>query len=241
MVESDRGGFTTYWRKRWQYGYHQDHLLWCMMDWFIDFAAWEDKKVFFRQYVTIEIKRGEVIFGTISMAKFFKTTRDKIRSRLKILENCEFLTIRSTNKFSVATITNYEKYQSALIAKSPSKAQTDPQQIPNRSPQSKEVKEYKEYNIKSLCEAAYKTGFKSVYAFSNKMLSLKKHPAAIEQALSQYLKIKPKDPWAYCCKIVGVESGNFCEADYVAEAQRQKKEFDTWILKNKLSIPSRNF
>ena len=42
-----RGGWTKHHRQRWDKGYHLDQLLWVIMDYFIDFANWEDGEVFF--------------------------------------------------------------------------------------------------------------------------------------------------------------------------------------------------
>jgi uncharacterized phage protein (TIGR02220 family) len=83
-----------------------------MIDWFVDHATWEDEKeVYMPDYGMVKLKRGEVIFGSIKFAKFLGTTRQKLRSRLKILQTIEFLTIQTTSRFSIATLLNYSKYQ----------------------------------------------------------------------------------------------------------------------------------
>lgn len=110
-------GYTIRWRKRWDKGYHEDHLLWVMMDWFIDHAAHENKEVYLKNYGIVKIKRGQVIFGLLSISRYLRTSIKRIRVRLKILEKIEFLAIRRTNRFSIATILNYDKYQDKELRK----------------------------------------------------------------------------------------------------------------------------
>lgn len=104
-------GYTIRWRKRWDKGYHKDHLLWVMMDWFIDHANYEDNETYLPNYGTVKLERGQHIFGIPSMARYFNVSEKRIRTRLKILEKTEFLAIKRTNRFSIATITNYSRYQ----------------------------------------------------------------------------------------------------------------------------------
>ena len=103
-------GFTKRWRQRWEKGYHLDLLLWALMDWMIDFASYEDSQKYFKGRL-VNLKRGQVLFVQEELADFFKAGRQRIRARLDILENIEFLSRKSTNKFTIATICNYNKYQ----------------------------------------------------------------------------------------------------------------------------------
>ena len=57
-----------------------------MMDYFIDHAAYEDCEIYMPNYGTIKLQRGQVVFGSIVLAKFLGTTRQKTRLRLKILQ-----------------------------------------------------------------------------------------------------------------------------------------------------------
>ncbi len=104
-------GYTIRWRKRWDKGYHQDHLLWVMMDWFIDHANYEDGEKYMLGYGIVKLKRGQHVFGTPSMAKYFNASEKRIRNRLAILEKTEFMAIKRGYRFSIATIINYNKYQ----------------------------------------------------------------------------------------------------------------------------------
>jgi len=54
---------------------------------------------------------GQLITGREALAKSSSLTSQNVRTGLKILKNCGFLTIKSTNKFSIITICNYMTYQ----------------------------------------------------------------------------------------------------------------------------------
>jgi len=110
-------GYTKRWRKRWDKGTHKDPLLWVMMDYFIDFANWKDTEVPFirggKLIELIELKRGQHLFTISGVAEFLDVSRDKIRARLqKLAGGMQFLHIKTHRLFSIATILNYERYQS---------------------------------------------------------------------------------------------------------------------------------
>lgn len=103
-------GYTKRWRKRWSKDYHKDRLLWVLMDYFIDHANYVDKDVYIKGAGLVPVKRGQHLFGTLQLADFIGVDRQRIRTKLKILEKIQFLTIKPTNRFSIATIINYDIY-----------------------------------------------------------------------------------------------------------------------------------
>ena len=138
-------GFTKRWRKRWEHGYHKDRLLWIMIDYLIDHASFEDKKVYFERYGTIELKRGEIIYGRKGLAKILFASQREIRTRISALETIGFLTIKTTNRFTIATICNYDIYNPTEKQERPTERPASDQQATSKRPQSNELKEYKEY------------------------------------------------------------------------------------------------
>jgi uncharacterized phage protein (TIGR02220 family) len=134
----ERTGWTKRHRKRWDKGYHTDLLLWVMMDYFIDHANFEDKE-WFDGAQKITIKRGQCVFSQPTMAKFFKVGRRQIRTRLIVLENIGFSTIKTTKRYSIITICNYNRYQDCHHGERPSNRPT-PDQHPTTP---KEVKKLK--------------------------------------------------------------------------------------------------
>lgn len=125
-------GYTKRWRKRWDKGFHRDHLLWVMMDYFIDHANYEATERFFPNYGLLKLDRGQLPFGIPSLAKYLKTTEKRIRSRLEILKKTDFLAIQTTNRFSIATILNYDKYNPRVDIKGQTDGQSEGKQRANR-------------------------------------------------------------------------------------------------------------
>ena len=89
-------GYTKRWRKRWDKDYCKDHLLFTMMEYFIDHANYQETKIFFPNIGLIPLKRGEHVFSTVKLSEKLGVDRQRIRTKLKILKNIEFLTIKST-------------------------------------------------------------------------------------------------------------------------------------------------
>ena len=58
------------------------------------------------------IKAGQFITGRKQLAQDLGFTEQQIRSALKKLESTQELTIKTTNKFSIITVNNWEEYQS---------------------------------------------------------------------------------------------------------------------------------
>lgn len=137
-------GYTKRWRKRWDSGYHKDRLLWIMMDYLIDHASHEDKKVYFERYGNIELRRGQILFGRNDLATKLFASPQQIRTRIIILKTIDFLTIETTNKFSIATICNYDLYNPREQKEKPAEHQQINQQSTSNQPQSNELKELKE-------------------------------------------------------------------------------------------------
>lgn len=69
-------------------------------------ANWKE-----REYHGHTIKAGETVFGTQALAEQLGISRQQVRTALAHLQETEEITIRSTNKFSVATLKNWAKYQ----------------------------------------------------------------------------------------------------------------------------------
>ena len=80
------------------------------MDYIIDHASFEDKKVYLNKYGMIELKRGQFVFGRNSLAEALGASPQEIRTRVKILKNIDFLTTKTTNRFTISTVCNYDKY-----------------------------------------------------------------------------------------------------------------------------------
>lgn len=109
-------GYTKRWRKRWDKGYHHDLLLWAMMDYMIDFAAYEDTEKYVNGIGLVKLKRGECIITIRGLADFFQVGPRQIRTRLDSLKNIGFstqqTTQQTTQRASIYLVINYDTYQS---------------------------------------------------------------------------------------------------------------------------------
>lgn len=113
------------------------------MAWFVARANYEDS-----WYEGDEIKRGQLFVGYKKLSEEWKIGIQSIRTIIAKLKKDKFLTIKSTNKGTILTICNYERYQRK---KRPTNKQsntrvTRDQHAGNNLKEEKEVKEDKEYN-----------------------------------------------------------------------------------------------
>jgi len=70
-------------------------------------ANWEDSR--FRGY---EIPRGSLVIGYTALSKRLGISKQSVRTAISHLKSTGEITLKSTNKFSIVTIANWEKYQS---------------------------------------------------------------------------------------------------------------------------------
>jgi len=70
-------------------------------------ANWEDSR--YRGY---EVPRGSLVCGRKQLAKDLRISEQSVRTALQHLESTNEITIKPTNKFSIVSIVNWEKFQS---------------------------------------------------------------------------------------------------------------------------------
>ena len=140
-------GWLKLWRKSLDSGMLKNPELWAFWSWCLLKASRKETKIMvgFQQ---VELKPGQFIFGREKAAKDLGTTVGKIRTSLDSLRKCQNITIKSTNKFSIITIVNWDIYQPTenqsdhqtdqqLTSKRPA---TDQQATTNKNRRSKELK-----------------------------------------------------------------------------------------------------
>jgi len=94
-------------------------------------ANHKDKKIIWNNNEMI-VRAGEFITGRKALRKETRLTEQKIRTALLILCNVGFITIKTTNKFSIISICKYNEYQ---IQETGNNQQSN-QQITNKQPTS---------------------------------------------------------------------------------------------------------
>ena len=130
-------GYVKLWRKSKDSGFLGNAEAWQLLSWCLLNATHKPhKQLVGKQLVTLE--PGQVIFGRVSVAKELNTTERKIRTSLQLLEKSDFLTIRTTSKYSILSITNWATYQDER----PANDQQDDQQTTSKRPQTR-TREYK--------------------------------------------------------------------------------------------------
>lgn len=105
----DNGFFTVH-RKIFDHPLWKKPLLAHLAIHLIGKANHETKRFLFNGHEQ-EISRGQLLTGRFALAKETGLSPSSVRNNLKILENIGFLDIKSTNKFSVITLTKYSQYQ----------------------------------------------------------------------------------------------------------------------------------
>ena len=89
------------------------------------------------------IKRGQLVTSVASISTATKLTAQKIRTCLQRLEDSGQIERKTTNKFTIITICNYESYQD----KQDDDQQANNKQITNKQQTTnKQITTYKQYN-----------------------------------------------------------------------------------------------
>ena len=117
----------------WQDGNTRSVFLWLLLN-----ANWEDSR--FQGY---EVPKGSLIAGRKKIAKELKISEQSVRTSIEHLKSTNEITIKTTNKFSIITIVNWEKYQ-GYDEESTNKSTT---KLTNNQPTTNHIKEIK--NIRS--------------------------------------------------------------------------------------------
>ena len=91
------------------------------------------------------IDRGQMVTGIERMSKDTGLTHRQIRTRLALLKNIGILTRKTTNRFSIITICNYDHYQSRDNEERQAERQADDKQTTtNKNVKNVKKKEYVE-------------------------------------------------------------------------------------------------
>ena len=89
------------------------------------------------------IKRGQFVTSLDSLKIESGFSIQKIRTCIKRFENTQELTIKSTNKYSIVTICNYESYQLSESYNQQAEQQSINKQTTNNQQQLKNIKKIK--------------------------------------------------------------------------------------------------
>ena len=151
----DNNGYIKLYRSilKWEWWDHINTtrvFIWLLLN-----AQWEDYR--YRGY---KVPRGSLVIGRKRMSKDLRMSEQSIRTALEHLKSTNEITIQSTNKFSLVTIVNWDKYQGKDDEINQQTNQQINQQSTNNQPTTNHIirnKEYKnirreEYSVAD-CEA----------------------------------------------------------------------------------------
>ena len=111
-------------------------------------ANWEDSR--FQGY---EVPTGSLVTGRKELAESLGISERSVRTALNHLKSTNEVTIKTTNRFSIVSIVNWEKYQGRDFESDHQNDQRSDQQVTNKRPTSDHIKEYK--NIKNIRREEY--------------------------------------------------------------------------------------
>lgn len=103
------------------------------------------------QFEEHTIKRGQVVTGRKKLSDDTGMTEREIRTALKHLKTTNDITIKTTSKYSIITIVNYEAFQGATNTLTSDRPASD-QQTTSYRPQYKKNKKNKKYNKQRVYE-----------------------------------------------------------------------------------------
>ena len=132
-------GYVRLWRRSMDAGWLKNHKLWVFWSWCLMRAAHKERDQVIG-YQTIHLLPGQFVFGRIAAAEELCMTERAIRTNLKFLKNSGNVTIKTTNKFSIISIINWETYQQP---ENPNDQQPD-QPVTSKRPASDHKQECKE-------------------------------------------------------------------------------------------------
>lgn len=138
-------GYIKIWRKLEDSGLLQMHGTLALFMYMLMKATHKPTKVG-TPIGVIELDRGQYISGRIKLAAALKLSEREIRTCLARLEQLGIISVKSTSKFSIYTIVNYNEYQD-------SDQQSDQQTTSNRpadDQQSTTKQTHKNLSIKEL-------------------------------------------------------------------------------------------
>jgi len=121
-------GYVKVWRKIQDTGILKNHRYCAFFLWSLTKASHKRINIIVGcQPITLE--PGQFIFGRRIAAKELGMSEQEIRTCIELAKKAEFLTIKTTNKFSIITIINWPIYQGSDIDNQPANQPTTNQQL----------------------------------------------------------------------------------------------------------------
>ena len=91
----------------------------------------------------VTLESGQILTGRKKIAQECKLSEQNVRTAIKILKNLEILTIKSTKKYSIISLINWDTYQQETSSSQPSSQPTANHQVTNSQPTANHIQECK--------------------------------------------------------------------------------------------------
>ena len=144
-------GFVKLHRKMIEWGWYSDCVVKDVFIHILMVATFKPTK-----YLGHDLNPGQAVIGRKKLAKELGFTEQQVRTALKKLESTGEISLFSTNKFTIATVENWDFYQGCDDEdnqQSTNNQPTNNQQITNNQPHLKNVK--KDKNVKNVKKDIY--------------------------------------------------------------------------------------
>lgn len=128
-------GYVRLWRKSLDAGWIRNHKLWAFWTWCL-LKASHKKSDIIVGLQSIHLMPGQFVFGRMNASKETGLTEREIRTVLEFLKKVGNLTIKTTNKFSIITIINWNRYQGEEAEND----RQEGQQVANKWPQTRIIR-----------------------------------------------------------------------------------------------------
>lgn len=137
-------GYIKLWRKSLDKGWLKNFKLWWFWCWCLMKASYKECDLIVG-FQTVHLMPGDFVFGLKAASKETGLSIQEIRTCVVFLKKEENLTVKSTNKFSIISIINWDIYQSEEIEINTqnNKQLTNKQQTTNNKQEYKELKNVK--------------------------------------------------------------------------------------------------
>lgn len=140
----DDDGFILVHRKVLHKGWLKNHKLWAFWSWCL-LKASHKQHTQIVGYQEVTLLPGQFVFGRKKAATELGMTERGIRTVLHFLLTSGNMTIKTTSKYSIISIINWDTYQHPVTTTRPAKRQTNDQQVTTNNNGNKEKNIYGEF------------------------------------------------------------------------------------------------
>lgn len=150
-------GYVKVWRKIQDNGILRNHKYCAFFLWALTKASHRQINIIVGcQPITLE--PGQFIFGRRIAAEELGMSEQEIRTCIEIAKKADFLTIKSTNKFSIITVINWHLYQGAREGDQPADQPTSNQQVTTNKNDKNEKNMFRQNSLVVLAYLNERTG-----------------------------------------------------------------------------------